>query len=135
MAKTDSGLAAISVDCWPLIAMGAEGSRAGPQLPSGPWIVMSRQAEPAHFRGRRAGDPKRPHGRRGESPRPRRSATSVREPVSSPRRRQRKKGDVRGGPQALRPRPVPTARAGPRDARALGAVAGTLAAAPAAGAD
>src|SRR3954463_16808319 len=29
----------------------------------------------------------RPHGRWGESPRPRRSATSAREPVSSPRRR------------------------------------------------
>src|SRR3954453_5698491 len=86
MAKTASGLAAISVDCWPLIAMGAERSKAGPQLPSGAWIVMSRQAEPARFRGRRAGDPRRPHGRRGESPRPRRSATSAREPVSSPRR-------------------------------------------------
>src|SRR3954468_20859956 len=65
--------------------MGAQGRGRGRNLRP-PRALLCRQAEPAPFRGRRAGDPMRPHGRWGESPRPRRSATSAREPVSSPRR-------------------------------------------------
>src|SRR3954469_22750915 len=65
--------------------MGAQGSGRDRNFRP-PRALLCRQAEPAPFRGRRAGDPMRPHGRWGESPRPRRSATSAREPVSSPRR-------------------------------------------------
>src|SRR3954469_23249456 len=49
----------------------------------------------------------RSHGRRGESPRPRRSATSAREPVSSPRRQngRRETYDVDLRPSDLDPYP------------------------------
>src|SRR3954454_2593828 len=48
--------------------------------------LLCRQAEPAPFRGRRAGDPKRPWPQGRIAAFVRRSATSAREPVSSPRR-------------------------------------------------
>src|ERR1700752_3699115 len=69
---------------------------------------MSRQAELAPFRGREPGDPKRLTRSQGRiAARERRSATSPREPVSSPRRHKRRKGvrSVDARPSELDPYP------------------------------
>src|ERR1700754_1458285 len=90
MANTASGLAATSGDCSPRIiavqGRGRMGRKRGrnfrPRRALLCVVKPNRRASGSAGRGTRSD-----LGRRGESPHSRRSATSAREPVSSPRRR------------------------------------------------